>query len=127
MNSVIALAFVPPMFLRVAWRGLKGEAPVFANQEEFFQYFQDTWIDGNFPVHMWNVHSLDGPHVHTNNHAEGWHSKVRKLAGKVHPNIYKVVSLFKSEQAATVVTLMQVRSCLGTARGGSTEPTKGDS
>ena len=37
---------------------------------------------------MWNVYSLDGPH--TNNHAEGWHSKV--------------VSLFKSEQAATEVT-----------------------
>ena len=44
----------------------------------------------------------------TNNHAEGWHSIVRKLAGKVHLNIYEVVSLFKSEQAATEVTLMQV-------------------
>ena len=84
--SMIALAFVPPTFLRVAWRGVKGEDPVFANQEEFFQYFQDTWIDRNFPVRMWNVHYLDGPH--TNNHAKGWHSKVRKLAGKVHPNIY---------------------------------------
>ena len=39
-----------------------------------------------------------------NNHAEGWHSKLRKLAGKAHPNIYEVVSLFKSEQAATEVT-----------------------
>ena len=47
---------------------------------------------------------MDGPH--TNNHAEGWHSKVRKLAGKVHPNIYEVVRLFKLEQAATEVTLM---------------------
>ena len=34
--------------------------------------------------------------------------RFRKLAGKVHPNIYEVVSLFKSEQAATEVTLMQV-------------------
>ena len=57
----------------------------------------------NFPVYMWNVHSLDG--LRTNNHAEQWHSKVRKLAGKTHPNI---VSFFKSEQAATEVTLMQV-------------------
>ena len=46
--------------------------------------------------------------VWSNNHAEGWHSKVRKLAEKAHPNIYKVVSLFKLEQAATEVTLMQV-------------------
>ena len=103
---MIALAFVPPMFLRVAWRGLKGEAQIFANLKEFFQYFQDAWIDGNFPVCMWKVHSLDGPY--TNNHAEGWHSKVQKLAGKVHPNIYEIVSLYKLGQAATEVILMQV-------------------
>ena len=28
---------------------------------------------------------------------------MRKIAGKVHPDIYEVVSLFKSEQAATEV------------------------
>ena len=33
---------------------------------------------------------------------------MRKIAGKVNPDIYEVVSLFKSEQAATEVTLMQV-------------------
>ena len=33
---------------------------------------------------------------------------MRKIAGKVHPNIYEVVSLFKSEQAPTEVTLMQI-------------------
>ena len=33
---------------------------------------------------------------------------MRKLAGKAHPNIYIVASLFKSDQAATEVTLMQV-------------------
>lgn len=39
MKSVIALAFsVPPTFLRVPWRGLKGEATVIANQE-IFLYF----------------------------------------------------------------------------------------
>ena len=83
VNSVIALAFVQPMFVRVAWRG---EAPVFPNRDDFFEYFQRTWVDGNFPISMWNVYSLDGPR--TNNNAKGWHSKVRKLAGKAHPNIY---------------------------------------
>ena len=33
---------------------------------------------------------------------------MRKLAGKAHPNIYIVASLFKTDQAATEVTLMQV-------------------
>ena len=56
---------------------------------------------------MWNMYSLDGPH--TNNNAEGWHSKICKLAGKAHPNIYKLaVELFKAEQTATEVSLMQL-------------------
>ena len=42
---------------------------------------------------MEHVLPLDGPH--TNNNAEGWHSNVRKLAGKAHPNIYEAVELFK--------------------------------
>ena len=33
---------------------------------------------------------------------------MRKLAGKVHPNMYEFVSLLKLEQAAPEVTLMQV-------------------
>ena len=39
-------------------------APVFANQEEFFQCFQDTWIDGNFPVCMWNARELVKAYSH---------------------------------------------------------------
>ena len=107
INFIIALVFVPPTFVRVAWRGLKGEAPAFHNRDQFLEYFQDTWIEGNYPLRMWNMYSLDGPR--TNNNAEGWHSKICKLAGKAHPNIYKLaVELFKAEQTATEVSLMQL-------------------
>ena len=34
--------------------------------------------------------------------------KIRKLAGKAHPNIYEAVELFKAEQTATEVSLMQL-------------------
>ena len=57
-------------------------------------------------MNQWNVYALEGPC--TNNHAEGWHSKVRKLEGKAHPNIYEAVTLFQSEQAATEVSIMQL-------------------
>ena len=74
INSVIAaMAFVPPIFVRVAWRGLNGAAPAFNNRDA---YFEGTWIDGNYPLRMWNVYALDGPH--TNNHTEGWHSEDSK-------------------------------------------------
>lgn len=51
INFVIDLAFIPPMFLRVAWRGLKGNSSAFSNEKEFFQYFEDTWIESNFSIH----------------------------------------------------------------------------
>ena len=79
---------------------MKGEAPAFHNRDPFLEYFQ------YYPLHMWNMYSLEGPH--TNNNAEGWHSKIRKLAGKSHPNIYEAVELFKAEQTATEVSLMQL-------------------
>ena len=33
---------------------------------------------------------------------------MKKLTGKSHPNIYEEVTLFKSEQSATEVSLMQL-------------------
>ena len=34
----------------------------------------------NFPIHSWNVYTQEDPR--TNNSTEGWHSKMKKLAGK---------------------------------------------
>ena len=45
----------------MAWRGLKDEAPAFYNRDQFLEYFQDNWIEGNYPLRMWNMYSLDGP------------------------------------------------------------------
>ena len=101
IHQVIAIAFVPPAFVRLAWSGLQENSPDFDNKQSFVQYFESTWIDGSFPICSWNVYTQEGPR--TNNNAEGWHSKMKKLAGKSHPNIYEIVTLFKSEQAATEV------------------------
>ena len=91
------------MLVRVVWKGLEGSALTFSNKDEFLS---STWLEGQFPNRMWDVSSLDGPR--TNNNAEGWHSMIRKLAGKAHPNVYEAVYLFKAEQSATEVTLLQL-------------------
>ena len=41
INSVITLAFVPPIFIRVAWRCLEGDASVFGNKDDIFLYCPD--------------------------------------------------------------------------------------
>ena len=45
----------------------------------------------------------DGPR--TNNNLEGWHNKVKKIAGKGHLNIFEMVELFKFKQASSEVLM----------------------
>ena len=48
IKKVAALAFVPPRFVRVAWQAIKAEAPTASRLPEFLDYFEETWLTGNF-------------------------------------------------------------------------------
>ena len=65
---------------------------------------EETWLMGNYPLPLWNV--CESGSVCTNNHVEGWHSRLKKVVGKAHPN--KIVEVFKKEQALTEVSLAQL-------------------
>ena len=106
VSKMVALAFCDQRFIRVVWTGLKDTAPAVDGVDDLVEYFERTWLNGSFPARMWNFFEVDGPR--TNNHVEGWHAKMNRLAGKSHPNIFEVVELFKTEQATTEVTLQQL-------------------
>ena len=57
---------------------------------------------------MWNHHNTEG--ARTNNHAEGWHTKINRVAGKPHLNIFEVIELFKREQASVEVKIAQLEA-----------------
>ena len=86
-------------FVRLAWNGVKASAPSVSCIEDFITYFQGNWMSGAYPLSSWNVHNLSS---RTNNHMEGWHSK---LVGKAHPNVFEIVHVFKMEQAAVDVAV----------------------
>ena len=69
---------------------------------------KNTWIDGNF---VWGMFLLWKATVST--YTEGLHSKLWKLAGKAHPNIYtrQSPSSSQSRQIVTEISLMQ--ACVG--------------
>ena len=89
------------LFYFAAWRGLKRNAPAFSNDEEFFQYFEETWIEGNFPIVCGFVYSL---------HANTLAFQAEEASKRSTPNVYEAVNLFKSEQAATEITLLATGS-----------------
>ena len=82
---------------------MKSAAPQTIEADEFIQYFQSTWLDGHVPFRMWNYFNHHGPR--TNNHVEGWHNHLKKLA---HPNLFEFVEVIQKEQAATEVTIEQL-------------------
>ena len=65
-------------------------------------------MSGHFPPAKWNVHDLSS--CRTNNHIEGWHSKLKKVVGKAHPNVFEIVRSFKMEQAAVEVAIAQLQA-----------------
>ena len=62
-------------------------------------YFDSTWINGQLKRHQWNYFNFKGPR--TNNHVEGWHSRLKKVVGKPHPNIYEIIDVLKREEVST--------------------------
>ena len=103
-----AIAFVPSNFVRVAWDGLKTEIPDHDKMKNYSDYFDQNWMNGQFKPCMWNYFAHSGPR--TNNHLEGWHNRLKRIARKGHPNFYEVLELFQKEQAATEVTISQLQA-----------------
>ena len=103
-----AIAFVPVNFVRIAWMAVKQQMPDDARLKEFAEYFDKTWIDGQFRLPMWNHYVNNGPR--TNNHIEGWHNRLKRISRKAHPNLYEVLELFQREEAASRVTIIQLEA-----------------
>ncbi len=106
VQKAAAVAFVPLRYVRLGWIGVKAVLPNVPRTEEFVVYFQGTWISGNYPPATWNVHDLDD--CRTNDLMEGWHSKLKNVLGKAHPNVYEIVRTLKAEQAAVELAVAQL-------------------
>lgn len=107
-RMVLALPFLPEPQVAEGFTFTKEATPTAPRIEEFNAYFEKTWMKGQYPLAMWNFFKHDGPR--TNNHVEGYHARLKKMAGKPHPNIFEVVELFSSEEAASLVHIMQMHS-----------------
>lgn len=78
----------------------------------FTDYITTTWVDpliAQFPVEMWSHYeTLHG--IRTTNHLESWHNKVRRELDRAHPNVFRVIELFKEQQEDTEHTIRLLRA-----------------
>ena len=108
VRKVAALAFLPLRYVRLGWTGVKATVPALPRIDEFVDYIGSTWISGNFPPALWNISEIGD--CRTNHNLEGWHSKLKKVVGKAHPNVFEIVRTFKLEQAAAEVSVAQLQA-----------------
>ena len=97
VQKMAAVSFCPPTFVRPAWLAVQQDAQNLPQVDQLIAYFDHTWLNGQFPCRSWNYFDHPGPR--TNNHMEGWHSRLKKVVGKPHPNIYELVDVIKREEA----------------------------
>ena len=108
VQKMAALAFCPSTFVRPAWLAIQQSAPTaIPRVDELIEYFTDTWLNGNFPQSQWNYFNQHLPR--TNNHIEGWHSRIKKIISKPHPNIYSWVEFIQREEAVTKAKIQTLR------------------
>lgn len=66
------------------------------------------WLECSQGRHMLNHPNTKGPR--TTNNLEGWQGKILQILGTPHPNISKMITIFKIKQAYTESTTQQLVS-----------------
>ncbi|XP_048248804.1 uncharacterized protein LOC125378046 [Haliotis rufescens] len=107
VRRTAALPLVPRDKVDDVWLDAIADSPAGPKVTAFMDYVTTSWVQGGaFMAEIWNHFENQGHR--TNNHLEGWHNKIKKLAKKCHPNIYDVVKLFQREQSLKEVAVLRL-------------------
>ena len=110
IKKMAAISFCPLSFVKTAWLDVQQEAPQIPHVDDLVLYFNSTWMNGQFKHHQWNYFNFKGPR--TNNHVEGWHSRLKKVVSiyKPHSNIYEIIDVFKRKEANTKMKMQMLEA-----------------
>ncbi|KRX63892.1 PiggyBac transposable element-derived protein 3, partial [Trichinella sp. T9] len=102
VKMLMALAFLPVHLVSAGFEIIN--VGTSSELEALFQYFQQEWLSAT-KIKLWNVHGVS---VRTNNHLEGWHSRMNKRARKHHLGFYQFLQLILDEQGKTETVVRQI-------------------
>ncbi|KRX34536.1 hypothetical protein T05_16509, partial [Trichinella murrelli] len=102
VKMLMALAFLPVHLVPAGFEIINVWTS--GQLEALFQYFQQEWLPAT-KIKLWNVHGVS---VRTNNHLEGWHSRMNKRARKHHLGFYQFLQLILDEQGKTETVVRQI-------------------
>jgi hypothetical protein len=103
-KKVMGLSFVPIDRVQQAYNILLNEQPETSIQlNSFTAYFEKEWLSN---VAIWNHSESMGPR--TNNHVEGYHSKLNKTLSSSQPKFIDMVVMFKNDESNNSLEYQQV-------------------
>ena len=105
MRAHGALALIPLTLVGNLKQQLHHEFPDVPDIENFMDYFDQQWM-ATWPPSIWNHYNKNGPR--TNNHLEGFHSKLNKHFTSAHPNIFLFLDTIVSFQSSYTLKIQQV-------------------
>lgn len=108
VRRAAVLPLIPTALVEDVWFNALEDAEVIPmDTTDFADYVTTQWVEGQ-DRDEWNHFTNEGPR--TNNHLEGWHSKLKKLVRHAHPNIFQLIEILKNTQANTEANDIQVSS-----------------
>ena len=117
IRSVVALAFLPLNQIEAAIDELKAvefekDSPAYEQmtklREKHLEYIESTWLYGSFQPKLWN-HWKKSRNL-TNNHNEGYNSRINKILSVFHPNPFVLVCMLVKELGRAEVEALWIKA-----------------
>ena len=117
IRSVVALAFLPLNQIEAAIDELKAvefekDSPAYEQmtkfREEHLEYIESTWLYGSFQPKLWNQWKKS--RNLTNNHNEGYNSRINKILSVFHPNPFVLVCMLVKELGRAEVEALWIKA-----------------
>ena len=118
VQLMMALAFLPMPLVRNSYNVLRHQPGQLGVRRNIFRqypvlrvfctYFENTWLNGPFPIPLWNVYTRHNLY-RTINTCEGWHSRWNNRVGVVHPNIWRFIIYLQKEERQISRSIRQAR------------------
>ena len=110
IQRLLTLPYLPIGLVRTNYTRIKYDRKnliligIYDGISKIFEYFEKTWLNGQYPLKMWNLFERPAS-LTTTNSSENWHNIWNKKIGRFHPNFWVLIRKLKREEKMSKLAL----------------------
>ena len=113
IQQLMSMSMIPAWAIPFVWSRLQFppttvDAATYAKLLELAGYFDNTWVNGDFPPTLWSHYDNVGPR--TTNHAEGFHNSLNVKFGMPHPSLRSFLNWLQKAQYEVQCRIIQLEA-----------------